>query len=710
MKNININSDKSIASDNKIDLEYFKAVFDELPECFQILSQDGYILEVNQLWLDILGYRKKDVIGKHFTRFVFSDDLENAISCINNFQENEDKEALNLRLIKENGDKVIFSFNGKLIYDTINSINRIVCHMKVLTVTDELRNKIKNDESLLYGTSDTSNKILNVMHVLEVRDQIQKLFEKNEKLLYDSAMKFSELSYEDNIFDLIAKELIEIIPNSYIVIVSHSKETDEFKLESYEGFGNLFSKVLEILEVDNSNHIRYKIDRENIRKKLRNKLEKDEEGLSSLTSGAIDPKTAAIITKLLNIENTYYIGFVNNDIVFGAVGIFLKKGNKIDNIETIETITYQASIALQKRETEKLLRESEDNLRNIYDSVNDAIFIHDFEGNIKEVNKKTCEILSYSKEEITNMNIYNLMPKSLIQWVKSQFECLIGDSASIFEISLVSRNYDLIHVEFNSKIIKIKDSVLILSVSRELMYKNRTEIELADSQLKYNIEMGKLYIFGNNNSDTAFNLFNSFINSDYKGFIISRISEKKYIRKIKGSFEFFHITTELYGKKINPNFVELISFIENAPFRSIFILDSFYYLLIENDLKDLFLFTDSLRNIGQFKKHYYFVFLDEEEVGKKIYKIVANECYELEEKEVKKLPKDNKDIMLFIYNQNKSGVAPTLTEIAKYSKLSRPTINKKIKELIHNNLIKQYKKGKSIHFELTKVGLDFFEV
>jgi PAS domain-containing protein len=62
MKNININSDKSIASDNKIDLEYFKAVFDELPECFQILSQDGYILEVNQLWLDILGYRKKDVI------------------------------------------------------------------------------------------------------------------------------------------------------------------------------------------------------------------------------------------------------------------------------------------------------------------------------------------------------------------------------------------------------------------------------------------------------------------------------------------------------------------------------------------------------------------------------------------------------------------------------------------------------------------------
>ncbi len=66
--------------------------------------------------------------------------------------------------------------------------------------------------------------------------------------------------------------------------------------------------------------------------------------------------------------------------------------------------------------------------------------------------------------------------------------------------------------------------------------------------------------------------------------------------------------------------------------------------------------------------------------------------------------------MLFIYNQNKSGVAPTLTEIAKYSKLSRPTINKKIKELIHNNLIKQYKKGKSIHFELTKVGLDFFEV
>jgi len=660
------------AHPKEINLEYFKKIFDELPACFQILSEDGYILEVNLLWLKSLGYSKENVLGKNFTEFVVSEYRENAIQCLEYLKKEGYVSELNLQLTNKSGDKLIFSFNGKYIYDEVDSNNKILCLMHDLTQTEEIRNKIKNIE----------------------------------RFLYNSAIKFSELSYEDNIYDLIAKELKLICDNSYLAISSYDNEKDLFEIESLEGFGNLQSGLIQRLDLESYN-VKYKIkDQNTIQNLKKGKLVKAEEDISKITGGAFSPSQNRLINKILNIGDIYFVGFAKNEILFGSAAILLKKGAKIDNIGTIETLIYQSSIALQKRETEKLLRESENNIKNIYESVNDAIFIHDFEGNIKEVNKKSCEMLSYTKEELLKKNIFELIPQSLIIWVKYHLDSLIGESSSIFEISLISKNDSLINVEFNSKMIKIKDNALILSVSRELLFKNKAEIELTQSQIKYNLEMGRLYIFGESNDDIAFNLFNSFLNSDYKGFIVSRLNKNKYVRKIKGDFEYFHITTDIYGPKLNPNYFDLIAFIESTPFRSIFILDSFYYLLLKNDLKDIFLFIDSLKSIGEFKKHFYFVFLNEDEVGKKIYKIVKNECFELEEKEIQKIPKDDKNVLLFVYNQNKEGIAPTLTEIVKYSKLSRPTISKKMKDMTHNNYVKYYKKGKSIHFELTKIGLN----
>jgi len=50
-----------------------------------------------------------------------------------------------------------------------------------------------------------------------------------------------------------------------------------------------------------------------------------------------------------------------------------------------------------------------DNYKEIFDMINDAIFIHDVEsGDILDVNRKACEMYGYPKEEIIHLNVENL--------------------------------------------------------------------------------------------------------------------------------------------------------------------------------------------------------------------------------------------------------------------------------------------------------------
>jgi len=50
-----------------------------------------------------------------------------------------------------------------------------------------------------------------------------------------------------------------------------------------------------------------------------------------------------------------------------------------------------------------------DNYKEIFDMINDAIFIHDIEtGDILDVNRKACEMYGYTKEEIIHLNVENL--------------------------------------------------------------------------------------------------------------------------------------------------------------------------------------------------------------------------------------------------------------------------------------------------------------
>ncbi len=53
------------------------------------------------------------------------------------------------------------------------------------------------------------------------------------------------------------------------------------------------------------------------------------------------------------------------------------------------------------KQAQLALRQSEERFHTIFDSVNDLIFVHDFEtGTFVEVNQRVCEMFGYTREEL----------------------------------------------------------------------------------------------------------------------------------------------------------------------------------------------------------------------------------------------------------------------------------------------------------------------
>jgi PAS domain S-box-containing protein len=73
---------------------------------------------------------------------------------------------------------------------------------------------------------------------------------------------------------------------------------------------------------------------------------------------------------------------------------------------------------------EEALRRSEEKYRDLFENANDAIFIVDSDLRYRDVNKKAVELIGYSKEELRDMRILDLIPPEQAPRSAIEFEKL----------------------------------------------------------------------------------------------------------------------------------------------------------------------------------------------------------------------------------------------------------------------------------------------
>jgi diguanylate cyclase (GGDEF)-like protein/PAS domain S-box-containing protein len=138
--------------------ERFHLLFDQAPLGYQSLDEDGRILEVNQTWLDLMGYSREEVQGRWFKAFLKPGHQELFAERFARFKASGEAKGVEWKMVRKDGSTIVASFNGKVIRDEQGGVLSTHCLFEDITARkmaeEELKTSVASLENIITSSVD----------------------------------------------------------------------------------------------------------------------------------------------------------------------------------------------------------------------------------------------------------------------------------------------------------------------------------------------------------------------------------------------------------------------------------------------------------------------------------------------------------------------------------------------------------------------------
>ena len=145
-------------------------------------------------------------------------------------------------------------------------------------------------------------------------------------------------------------------------------------------------------------------------------------------------------------------------------------------------VSTQAALAIARKRAEDALRESVNRYRMLVEQAADVISITDPQGDYIEVNSKACELLGYTREELLQMNMADLIPPDDLAAQPIHFAELRAGQTVLTERRLRRKDGSLVLVETSARML---EDGRIQAIVRDITERKRVEASLRESVHKY---------------------------------------------------------------------------------------------------------------------------------------------------------------------------------------------------------------------------------
>lgn len=134
---------------------------------------------------------------------------------------------------------------------------------------------------------------------------------------------------------------------------------------------------------------------------------------------------------------------------------------------------------LEYENSQEKLEKNQKYLNTIFNSVNDAILIHDFCGNILDVNDTAVSMFGYNRSELVTMNIMNIYPEIILD-SDSKLEEFLNNVKQINPVIIESiarkKSNNDFWVELSIRVANIDGNERIVTVIRDISERKQAEI------------------------------------------------------------------------------------------------------------------------------------------------------------------------------------------------------------------------------------------
>ncbi len=247
------------------------------------------------------------------------------------------------------------------------------------------------------------------------------------KFLSTTAMEFVDLQPKNDVYEVVARRLKELVGDPIVVISSSDETGREVIVRAIVGVGKRFEAALKILGRSPVG-MSFPILESFLHQTASGKLVKLSEGIHHYTRKKIPRTAAKLIEKTLGLGDLYSMQFSRGGRMLAIATIIMRKGERLENPDLIETYINHASVLLQNRQAEDVLRQSEDRYRAIAEDMPTMIcrFLPGCE--ITYVNQACCSCFGKTSEKLVGSSFLSLIPKADRETVATNISALTVES------------------------------------------------------------------------------------------------------------------------------------------------------------------------------------------------------------------------------------------------------------------------------------------
>ena len=226
--------------------------------------------------------------------------------------------------------------------------------------------------------------------------------EKRQAILNAISTMLGESLELENILNKAIHMVSELMEVEVALIFSLDAERQKLKLTAYEGVSDEFARVVDGMKIGEGFY---------------GEVAKTGQPMV-VENVSRDPRLTRPEVSKMRIQIQLIVPMILRDSITGILCIAMRRPRQFssEDIELLTAVGTQVATAIENAHlyekehlTAQRLAVSERNYRQLFENANDAIWVHDLEGNIITANEATEKLAGYSVRELTKMNMRDFL-------------------------------------------------------------------------------------------------------------------------------------------------------------------------------------------------------------------------------------------------------------------------------------------------------------